>query len=74
MYCTVSKKGIALDKLTIDEFKSFSKLFEKDILDTIKLENAVKNRSVHGGPAKKEVKRQLSDISKRLNQVMKKIY
>jgi argininosuccinate lyase len=72
LYC--SKKGIALDKLTIDEFKSFSKLFEKDILDTIKLENAVKNRSVHGGPAKKEVKRQLSDISKRLNQVMKKIY
>jgi argininosuccinate lyase len=39
LYC--SKKGIALDKLTIDEFKSFSKLFEKDILDTIKLENAV---------------------------------
>lgn len=70
LYC--SKKGIPLDKLTIAEFKSFSEMFEEDILQAIKVENVVASRSIHGGPAKNEVRRQLSDIGKRLNKLMKK--
>ncbi len=71
LYC--SKKGIPLDKLTIADFKSFSEMFEEDILQAIKVENVVASRSIHGGPAKNEVRRQLSDIGKRLNKLMKKV-
>ena len=71
LYC--SKKKIALEKLSIEEFKTFSDLFEKDILEKIKVENVVNSRSVYGGPAKKEVKRQLSYIKKRLAMALKRI-
>ena len=64
LYCEKNKKS--LEKLDINEYKSFSNLFEQDILQAVKLKNVVNGRKIYGGTAFTEVKRQLRDINKRL--------
>jgi argininosuccinate lyase len=46
-YCIDSKKR--LDDLTIDEFRKFSTLVEKDVYDAIAIENCVERRNSVGG-------------------------
>ena len=57
LYCI--KKNIAIDDLSLDEFNSFSPIFEEDIYSTIDLVNCVEERKVFGGPSSSSVKIQL---------------
>ncbi len=54
-YCL--DKNIALDELSMEEYKEFSPLFEEDIYDAISLETCVNLRTVTGGPAFETVKK-----------------
>ena len=49
-----------LPELNINEYKSFSALFEADLLETLKPENCVAARTSYGGPAFTENAKQLS--------------
>lgn len=53
-YCIENDK--AIDDLTLDEFKSFSELFDNDIYDAISLTACVNQRKLVGGPAVETVK------------------
>ena len=49
-----------LVELTLDEYKQFSPLFEKDLLEALRPENCVAARTSYGGPAPKENAKQLT--------------
>ena len=51
------EKDIALDELTMDEFKDFSQNIEEDIYDAISMETCVNDRKIPGGPAKETVEK-----------------
>ncbi len=51
------EKDIALDELTMDEFKDFSEIIENDIYDAISMETCVNDRKLVGGPAKETVEK-----------------
>jgi len=51
------EKDIALDELTMDEFKDFSQNIEEDIYDAISMETCVNDRKLVGGPAKETVEK-----------------
>ncbi|MDD6023585.1 MAG: argininosuccinate lyase [Oscillospiraceae bacterium] len=59
---TCIKSGDTLDTLTLRDFQSVSSLFEADIYDALSLKTCVNGRSVMGGPAEDEVKRQIAYI------------
>ncbi|MDF2587952.1 MAG: argininosuccinate lyase [Anaerocolumna sp.] len=50
LYCI--EKGIALDEMTLEEFKSISPVFDSDIYDAISLETCVEKRNIIGAPGK----------------------
>ena len=56
-----------LEKLDISIYKSFSEVFNEDIYDVIDLINCVNKRNVPGGPASDQVKRQIDQAKKNLN-------
>lgn len=56
-----------LEKLDISIYKSFSEVFDEDIYDVIDLINCVNKRNVPGGPASDQVKRQIDQATKNLN-------
>ena len=66
LYCI--NNGRTLQNLSLDEYKKFSPLFEKDILSAVLPQNAIARRKVIGGCAVEEVERQIktlrSDLSK----------
>ncbi|MPN39067.1 Argininosuccinate lyase [bioreactor metagenome] len=41
----------AIDELTLDELKTYSPVFEKDVFEAISLDTCVNGRRVKGGPA-----------------------
>ena len=49
-YCIEHNKS--LDDLSIDEYKTFSDIFEDDIYTAVSMETCVNDRKVEGGPAK----------------------
>ncbi len=49
-------KNCAIDDLSLDELKSFSELFDKDIYDAISLETCVNKRLTTGGPSPDKMK------------------
>lgn len=51
-----------LESLSIEEYKKYSDLFEKDIYEKIDLINCLKSRNVPGGPAPEAVKKQIQII------------
>ncbi len=59
-YCL--EKGKALDELSIDELKSFSDVFDKDVYDKIELSYCVAERKSDGGPAPSSVKKQIAIV------------
>ncbi len=61
-YCLRNKKN--LDQLTPDEYQKFYAGFSADILDNIKLENAVDSRRHIGGTAKAAVLKRIREIEK----------
>jgi argininosuccinate lyase len=60
----LGKKNIADRSLT--ELKKRSRLFEEDIYNVLKLAACVRARDIPGGPAPKEVKRQIRTLRKKL--------
>lgn len=49
LYCI--QKEIALENLSLEEFKSFSAIFDEDVYKAISLEECVNRRNIAGGPA-----------------------
>ena len=56
-------KGVALDELTMDEFKSFSNAFDEDIYAAIGIVNCIKAKKSEGSTSFESVKKQLSDLT-----------
>lgn len=48
LYCI--DKNVALEDLTLDEYKQFSNVFEKDIYNAIRLETCINKRNTIGAP------------------------
>ena len=60
LYCI--DKNMAIDDLSLDEFKSFSPIFNNDIYNSINLFTCVEERSVIGGPSSSSVKIQIEAL------------
>ena len=58
-YCL--DKNTVIDALSMDEFKTFSDIFDKDVYDAISLETCVNMRKIVGGPAKETMKKLIED-------------
>ena len=61
--CMVSDciaKDKTLEELTLDEFKGYSSLFEKDIYEAIDLVRCCEGRTSYGGPSEASVKNQIA--------------
>lgn len=54
LYCI--DKNIALDNMTLDEYKAISPVFEEDIYKAISLEECVEKRNTIGAPGKEAIK------------------
>ena len=63
-YCI--DKGTVLEKLSLDEFRSFSEVFEADIYDAINLENCTFRRKSEGGTAVESVEAQIASVRSKL--------
>lgn len=59
-YCIDNKKS--LDEMTIEEYKNFSQLFEKNIYEEIAIEKCVEKRTTLGGPAELSVKAHIENV------------
>lgn len=64
-YCEANSK--TLETLTMEEYKSFSDTFDKDVYEYVNLENCVKGRKAIGGPAPEAVARQINNLKAFLN-------
>jgi len=60
------KKGCRLEELSLEEYKEFSPLVEKDVYEAIAVDACVRARRVRGGPAPEEVKRAVEEARLRL--------
>ncbi len=58
-YCIDNKKN--LENMSIEEYKTFSEVFEKDIFEAVSLENCINGRNVYGAPAKQAVLTQIKN-------------
>ena len=68
LYCIDENK--AIDDLSLDEFKSFSPLFEEDVYKAIDLITCVEERSVMGGPSSSSVQSQISLLENFISEKM----
>ena len=60
------EKGIPLEALSLAELKTYSELFDDDVMQAIKLQTCVEKRCSYGGTAPEAVKAQIADIRKYL--------
>jgi argininosuccinate lyase len=62
LYCI--DKDIALDDMSLEEYKQFSPVFEQDIYDAISLTTCVNKRNITGAPGKEAMERviQLNEV------------
>ncbi|MBI3753480.1 MAG: argininosuccinate lyase [Deltaproteobacteria bacterium] len=63
-YCIKTSQG--LEDLSIDEWKGFSKTFDKDIRKVISVEASVNSRKTKGGTALETVKKRLGEIEREM--------
>jgi len=66
--CT--RRGCALEDLTLTELKNVSPVFEQDLYEAISLENCVNKRNITGGPAPRALQEAL-DKSREILQALK---
>jgi len=59
-YCLEKKK--TLGDLDLGEFKRFSKMIEKDVLNYITIDASISKKGIYGGTAKKRVIRRIKQI------------
>lgn len=67
LYCT--EYGKTLQRLSIEEFKNYSELFDADILDCVKIKNVVHARKGIGAPAAKAVNAEIKRVEKQLARI-----
>ena len=60
-------KGIALDDMTLEEFKAISPVFEEDIYDAISMKTCVEKRVTIGAPGAEAMKKVIEVYKKELN-------
>ena len=60
------EKGIALDDMTLEEFKAISPVFEEDIYEAISMETCVKKRITIGAPGQEAMKKVIEIYKKQL--------
>ena len=63
-YCL--DKGKNLDNLSLKDLRKISKRFEEDVSEHVALKNSVDRKNIYGGTAKKQVKTQISRLTKKL--------
>ena len=61
LYCI--NKGIAIEDMSMDEFKSFSDRFDDDIYDKIAVRSCIEAKKSAGSTSSASVKKQLEDIA-----------
>ncbi len=64
-YCLRSDK--VLETLTLEEYKSFDSIFEKDVFEEISLKTCIEKRISLGGTSPKSVKAQIEEVKNKLN-------
>ena len=62
-------KNIALDDMTLDEFKAISPVFEEDIDQAISLKTCVEKRMTIGAPGPEAMKKVIESCKKRLEEL-----
>ncbi len=62
------EKGIALDDMTLEEYKAISPVFEEDIYEAISLKTCVEKRMTVGAPGQEAMKKVISIYKKKLDQ------
>ena len=65
------KTGKRLEDLSLNEYKTASPVFDKDVFEAIKLDTCVNKRKSYGGPAPEAVAVQLKNLRDKLNGVTK---
>lgn len=60
------EKNIALDDMTLEQFKAISPVFEEDIYDAISMETCVKKRNTIGAPGQEAMKKVIEQNEKYL--------
>ena len=68
MMVGVFDAGKTLDELTLEEFRSYSPLFDEDIYEAIDLTRCCEGRTSYGGPTKASVLRQVADVRQKLKE------
>jgi len=63
-------KKMELHELTLEEFKSFSSLFDKDIFDVLTVEEMINRRKSFGGTATENVLAAIKEAEKELDELM----
>ena len=63
------KKGKVLETLTIEEYKTYSDLFESDLFNEISLQTCVNKRISEGGTSPKSVEKQIAYVKGKLENV-----
>ena len=69
LYCL--EKDIALDDMTIEEFKAISPVFEADIYEAISMETCVNKRMTIGAPGKEAMEKVIAIYAKYLQECEK---
>ena len=64
LYCI--DKGIALDDMSLEEFKAISPVFEEDIYDAISMKTCVEMRNTIGAPGRAEMEQVIQEEEKYL--------
>ena len=66
LYCI--NKGIAIEEMSMDEFKSFSDKFDDDIYEKIAIRSCIKAKKSKGSTSFESVAAQLAEIDSKKNQ------
>jgi argininosuccinate lyase len=65
-FCLEKEK--TMSDLSLSELREISKKFDKDVFDHIALNNSVDRKNTYGGTAKKQVRAQITRLTKKLKQ------
>jgi argininosuccinate lyase len=65
-FCLEKEK--TLTNLSLPELRKISKRFDKDVFNHIALNNSVDRKNIYGGTAKKQVRAQITRLTKKLKQ------
>ncbi len=66
LYCL--EKEIALDDMTLEEFRAVSPVFEEDIYEAISMKACVERRITQGAPGQEAMKQAIAACRRRLEQ------